>query len=279
MKKTIKPEKISIIGGAGQMGKKFKKVLEKEGYTVLIADLNTKLSNQEVASQGDVIIITVPIGVTEKVTREILPFLKKDALLTDFTSVKIKPMELMLKNKNKNEILGGHPLFGPTADFKNQNIILCKGKEGKYSKWYRDFLKSLGLKIIDMTSEEHDRHMAVIQCLTHFSNLSLGSALSKINYDLSLGEKIATPVYKLRFYGVGRILAQNPVLYADIQTYNPFAKEVSKIYLEAVKELNDSVAKNKNEEFIKIFKKSQTYFGKFKEKSLKMTDKLIKIMK
>lgn len=191
----------------------------------------------------------------------------------------MKPVELMLKSKQEVGVLGGHPLFGPTTDFKGQNIILCSGREIGYSKWYRNFLKSLGLKIIEMKPEEHDRQMAVIQCLTHFSNLSLGSALSKINYDLTLGEKIATPVYKLRFYGVGRILAQNPVLYADIQTHNPFAKEVSQIYLEAVKELNNAVKKNNIQEFIDIFKKSQIYFGKFKEKSMKITDKLIKVMK
>lgn len=276
---NIKPDTISIIGGSGQMGKKFEKSLKKLGYKVLISDLETKLSNKEAASRGDVVIITVPISETEDVIREIIPFLKKKALLTDFTSIKMKPVELMLRSDSRVEVLGGHPLFGPTTDFKGQNIILCKGREGDYSRWYRNFLKELGLKIIEMNPEEHDRQMAVIQCLTHFSNLSLGSALSKINYDLTLGEKIATPVYKLRFYGVGRILAQNPVLYADIQTYNPFAKEVSRVYLEAVKELNDSVRKNDIRGFIDIFKKSQKYFGKFKEKSLKVTDKLIKVMK
>lgn len=280
MKDIVSPKIISIIGGRGAMGKKFKKVFEDRGYKVIISDLDTKLSNQEVAAKGDIIIVTVPIRVTEQVINEILPFLKEDSLLTDFTSVKMRPMELMMKGINmENEIAGGHPLFGPTTDFKNQNIILCKGRVGKYYKWYKNFLKSLGLEVIEMNSEEHDRHMAVIQCLTHFSNLSLGSALSKINYDLEKGEKIATPIYQLRLYGVGRILAQDPILYADIQKYNPFAKEMSEVYLKSVMELNDSVKNNKSEEFINIFKKSQKYFGEFKEKSLKVTDKLIKIMK
>lgn len=275
-----KPKTISIIGGKGKLGRKFEKVFRENGYVVLISDLETKLSNREAAERGDIIIITVPIRITNNVIKEILPFVKEGALLTDFTSVKMKPMELMMRIKSKKvEIAGGHPLFGPTADFKNQKIILCKGRVGKYYLWYKDFLRKLGLKVIEMTSEEHDKHMAVIQCLTHFSNLSLGSALAKINYDLEEGEKIATPVYQLRLYGVGRILAQNPVLYADIQKYNPFAKEMSEIYLKSVNELNDSVKNNKSDEFLNIFKSSQKYFGKFKEKSLKVTDKLIKIMK
>jgi len=280
MQKVKKPEIISIIGGKGKLGNKFKKAFEKAGLKVVVADLKSKISNREAAEQGDVVIVSVPIRETEKVIREILPFLKKDALLTDFTSVKMKLMQLMMKNKKfVGEILGGHPLFGPTTDFKNQNIILCSGREGKYSSWYRKFLKNLGLKIIEMSSKEHDRQMAVIQCLTHFSNVSLGYALSKLNYDLNKGEKIATPVYKLRLYGVGRILAQDPVLYADIQTFNPFAEEVSRIYLESVRELNESISKGGEEKFVEIFQKSQKYLGDFTKKSMRETDKLIKIMK
>lgn len=280
MNKEKKPETIAIIGGLGKMGDKFKKAFEKDGYKVIISDLKTEISNKEAAKRGDVVIISVPIRKTEKIITEIIPFLKKDALLTDLTSIKMKPMELMMKNGMfKGEVIGGHPLFGPTTDFKNQNIILCKGREGEYGEWYKKFLKSLGVRIIEMSSREHDKQMAVIQCLTHFSNLSLGYALSKLDYDLSQGEKIATPIYKLRLYGVGRILAQDPDLYADIQFLNPFAKDVSNIYLKAVKELNDSVLLSRERKFIGIFKRSQEYFGNFKEKSLKITDELIRIMK
>lgn len=77
----IKPNTISIIGGAGQMGRKFERVFKERGYRVLISDLGTKFSNKDVASLGDVVIITVPIGETEKVLLEITPFLKKGPYL------------------------------------------------------------------------------------------------------------------------------------------------------------------------------------------------------
>lgn len=281
MKKIHAPEVVSIIGGKGKLGKKFKKSFEEKGLKVFVSDLDAKLSNMDVASKGDIVIVTVPINVTEKVLREVTPHVREGALLTDFTSVKMLPMEVM-KNTSKSskvEVAGGHPLFGPTTPFKNQSIILCKGVVGPRYVWYKKFLTSLGLHVLEMTPEEHDRHMAVIQCLTHFSNLSLGSALTKLRYNLEEGEKIATPIYKLRLYGVGRILAQDPVLYADIQNYNPFAKEMSEVYLQAVEELHDTVRKRDTNAFKTIFVKSQTYFGALKEKSLTITDKLINTMK
>ncbi len=57
----------------------------------------------------------------------------------------------------------------------------------RFDAWWRSFLTSLGVTVMDMTADEHDKHMAVIQCLTHFSNITLGSALQKLHYDCSGG--------------------------------------------------------------------------------------------
>lgn len=271
-----KPKIISIIGGTGQMGQKFAKEFLNAGFEVLVSGRTTKLTNKDVAKRGDVIIITVPIHKTKDVIEEIIPLVKEDALLTDFTSVKMMPIEVMTKSKSSITVVGGHPLFGPTTNFKNQNFIFCHERGEKYVQWYKDFLEFLGLNVLDMTKEEHDKHMAVIQCLTHFSALSLGSTLEKLNYDLIKGESIATPVYLMRFYGVGRILAQDPDLYTDIQMYNPFAKDVAKMYKKSVDELLNAVDNSDAITFSNIFNKSKKYFGHVATRSMEVTDKLIK---
>ncbi len=271
-----KPRIISIIGGTGQMGQKFAKKFLEAGFDVLISGRTTELTNKDIAKRGDVIIITVPIHKTKNVIEEIVPFVKDDALLTDFTSVKMVPVEAMTKSKSSITVVGGHPLFGPTTDFKNQNFIFCHERGEKYVRWYREFLESLGLSVLDMTKEEHDKNMAVIQCLTHFSALSMGSTLEKLNYDLIKGESIATPVYLMRFYGVGRILAQDPDLYTDIQMCNPFAKDVAKMYKKSVDELLISINNSDATTFSSIFNKSKKYFGHVAIRSMEVTDKLIK---
>ncbi len=275
----MNPKIISIIGGDGQMGKKFAKEFIEQGYEVLISDKDTQLTNEEVTKRGDVIIITVPIRNTEDVISEIAPFIKEDSLVTDFTSVKMRPLEKMIKKINNNvSIVGGHPLFGQTSDFGGQNFIICRERGYRYVDWYIDFLKSLGLNILEMSKEEHDKNMAVIQCLTHFSTLSLGSTLEKLQYDLHVGEAIATPVYLMRFYGVGRILAQDSELYTDIQMYNPFAKNIAKMYKQSVDELFEAVDNSDANMFNKIFEKSKKYFGDVAIKSMEITDKLIKTL-
>lgn len=273
-----KPKVISIIGGNGKMGQKFASEFLRRGYEVLISDLDTCNTNVDVASRGDVVIVTVPIRNTSQVIEEIAPVIKKDALITDFTSVKIMPLTKMTEIISDATIIGGHPLFGSTTNFINQHFILCHEKGDKYTDWYKRFLKSLGLKVLEMSKEKHDKHMAVIQCLTHFSTLSLGSTLEKLQYDLEKGEMIATPVYLMRLYGVGRILAQDAELYTDIQIYNPYAKEVTRVYKDAVDELFKTVDKSDDIKFNKIFNRSKKYFGSVTSRSMKVTDKLIKVL-
>ncbi|MDI6737055.1 MAG: prephenate dehydrogenase/arogenate dehydrogenase family protein [Nanoarchaeota archaeon] len=266
--------KIAIIGGKGQMGLMFAEAFKKEGCELTLT--GSKNNNLEAVKDADIVIITVPIRQTVKVIEEIAPCMKEDSLLTDFTSVKVKPIEAM--KKAKCGILGGHPLFDSSVGFENQNFILCPIKENKNSEWYRKFLKSLKLNVIEMTADEHDRQMAVIQGLTHISNISLGYALKKIGYDLSKAEKLSSPVYLLRLYTAGRILAQDEKLYSDIEMENPYSKETARAYLEAVKEIENTVEKEDKTAFERIFLESKHYFGSQCKKAMELTSKVLNFM-
>lgn len=266
--------KIAIIGGKGQMGQMFAKPLKAKGCEVVLT--GSKDNNIEAVKNADIIIVSVPIRETVKVIEEIAPHIKEDALLTDFTSVKVKPMEAM--KKAKCGILGGHPLFDSSVGFKSQNFILCPAKENNNSRWYREFLKSLRLNVIELSADEHDRQMAVIQGLTHISNISLGYALKKVGYGLNNAEKLSSPVYLLRLYTAGRILAQDEKLYSDIEMENPYSKETAKAYLDAVKELESAVEKGDKNAFERIFLESKQYFGDKCKKAMGMTNKVLNFM-
>ena len=120
----MKKEKplIGIIGGKGRLGNWFKGFFENQGLKVLVAGKDD--SNKALASKADIVIISVPIDITVKVIEEVRDFIKKDALLTDFTSLKTESCQAM--KKAKSGTLGMHPLFGPlAADLENQTIVFC----------------------------------------------------------------------------------------------------------------------------------------------------------
>ena len=84
----MNPKIIAIIGGKGKMGRRFSSIFEKEGYEVIVSDLETDITNKDAASKADVVIVSVPIRKTIDVIKEIGPSVREGALITDFTSVK-----------------------------------------------------------------------------------------------------------------------------------------------------------------------------------------------
>jgi chorismate mutase/prephenate dehydrogenase len=82
---------IGIIGGKGQLGGWCSDIFQKRGYPLLIADRDTELSNLELVEQASIVVVSVPIGVTGDVLREIQGALRSDQLVVDLTSVKTLP--------------------------------------------------------------------------------------------------------------------------------------------------------------------------------------------
>jgi len=93
-----KPKTIAIIGGTGKIGGMFAKAFKEKGYEVIIASRETEISMEDAAARGDVVIVSIPIRNTKEVIEKISGNLKKDALLTDFTSVKVMPCKVMEKS-------------------------------------------------------------------------------------------------------------------------------------------------------------------------------------
>src|SRR3989344_5989168 len=142
----MKPQTISIIGGRGKMGSLFAGAFRQIDYTVLVSD-EGNTNNIQLAEQGDVVIVSVPLEYTEQVIEEIGPYVREEALLTDFTSVKKKPTAAMLKY-SRADVVGGHPLFGPSVDsFKGLDMILCPARGEGYLPGYKNALESMGLKV------------------------------------------------------------------------------------------------------------------------------------
>lgn len=271
-----KPKTISIIGGRGKMGSLFSKAFRRQGYNVLISGRNTQLTNIEAAKQGDVVIVCVPIRATIQIIKEIGPFVKPDSLLTDFTSVKVYPCKAM-SHYSKAEVIGGHPLFGPSAGLKNQNMILCPIRGNHYLEWYKKTLIKMGLKVDLLKPEEHDKQMALVQALNHLSNLIFGQTLKRLNIK-DISSKHTTPAYLLRLFTLGRLFSQDKELYSDIMSHNPYTKTVMSALTKSTYDLNKLVQKNDKESFENFFQDTRTIFEPIIESSSNITGEFIKLL-
>jgi prephenate dehydrogenase len=270
--------KVGIIGGTGKMGRLFVPVFERAGFEVVVSGRKTELTSAQVAKTCDTVIVSVPIHDTVRVIGEIAPLLRADQLLCDFTSLKVRPVEAMLASKA--QVIGLHPMFGPTvSSLRGQTIIVCPARADEFrTTALMDIFRGEGATCTVTSPEEHDRMVAVVQGLTHFVTLCMADTVRRLGMDIRATQEFTSPVYQIELSLVGRLLSQDPALYADILQQNPYVPEVLAACRQSAADLSSIVATQDPEEFRKFFEANSRHLGSYCDEGQKMTDLIINRM-
>lgn len=251
-KTTLKKNRMLIVGGTGGTGSWFARYFKDHGFLVSVwgpsgrvevaERLGVRFASDLMAevADSDIVLLSVPITETAKVVEELAPRMRPGSLLMDVTSLKSEPMRAMMRWAPEGvEVLGTHPMFGPTIPtIRGQTVILVPA-EGMCEAWLspmEEIFRKGGARVEVLGAEEHDQIMAVVQALTHFAYISIGLTLRSLDFDVNRSRRFMSPVYEIMIDFVGRILAQSPELYASIQE-NPEAKRVREAYIEECKRL------------------------------------------
>lgn len=201
----------------------------------------TPASVSEVASCMNVF-LCVPILKFEEALQEYKQHFSKGATIIDVLSVKEHPLKLMAEVQKDCdiEILLTHPMFGPDAvaedGLKDQPIVICPEKTSKsiVSLWC-EYFKRKGLKVVEMSCEEHDKIIARSLCLTQL----LGRAVDRIGIPASnIDTKDFKNLLKIREHAC----KDSSELNKGLQQKNLFAKEMRIELMEALrKEIEKSL--------------------------------------
>src|SRR5574344_2141046 len=162
-----------LIMGAGKMGSFFLDLLsfdhetavyEKDPkrmrFTYNCQRLTTLDEVREFAPE--LVINAVTVKYTIPAFKEVLPYLPKDCIISDISSVKTNLKEYY--EETGFRYVSTHPMFGPTFANLNQlseeNAIIIS--EGDYMGriFFKDLYGGLGLNIYEYTFEEHDETVA-----------------------------------------------------------------------------------------------------------------------
>jgi chorismate mutase/prephenate dehydrogenase len=271
----LQQRSVAVIGGRGGMGRCMSDLFADLGHAVMIADLDTDLSPTEAAGAADVVVISVPIEVTEQVIRNLGPLVRPDALLMDVTSVKTAPMRAMMESTPAS-VIGSHPLFGPSVhSLQGQRIVLTPGRGDEWQAWLESMLRARGLSIKHATPQEHDRAMAVIQVLTHFATEVMGRALADLAVSIDETLDYTSPVYLMELLMTARHFAQSPDLYASIQMSNPMTSQVTETFVRAAAAHRDAVIANDRRAVAAVFQRVRAFLGDFTDRALEQSSYLI----
>ena len=236
---------IGIIGGTSQFGQWFKFFFESCGCVCIVDGRKTALTPIKLAKKADIVIVSVPIRETVKTIRAVRAHVKPGALLCDFTSIKTESLREMLKCDKRVGVLGIHPLFGPLVpSLEGQNIIFSPGRANPWVGFLKKIFENKGGKVIELAAAAHDKQMALIQALTHFTNIAFAGVMR--DQKTQPRNVLSTPVFRLQSMLAARVLGSNPSLYADIEICNPAFRPVLKQFIDETKKLG-AIVKNGNE--------------------------------
>lgn len=178
--KTLCPSlrPVVIVGGAGQMGRLFEKMLTLSGYQVRILEKEDWEHAPALMADAGMVIVSVPIHVTEQIIGK-LPPLPKDCILVDLASVKNGPLQAMLA-AHTGPVLGLHPMFGPdSGSLAKQVVVYCDGRQPEAYQWFLEQIQVWGARLHRISAVEHDQNMAFIQALRHFATFAYGLHLAE----------------------------------------------------------------------------------------------------
>ena len=251
------PPTVGIVGGLGRMGRWFAGFFEGAGFPVLISDLHTELSSEDLARKCQVLILSLPMEMFPKEVARLGPLVSESSFMTDLCSLKQSQVACMLEHA-RCEVVGTHPLFGPAEDsIKGKRVALCPGRGKRWLSWWEGLLRQHGAVTSVVSPEEHDHAMAWAQALNHFILLCLGKALDERGMDLQQILALAPPSFEQQMNIVARLYHQDPELYATIQMSNPYTNSILETFSQYGEDLRKIIKEHDRSAFIELFEEVQ----------------------
>ncbi len=270
--------RLGILGGTGGMGSLFARVYEGAGWEVSVRGRTGHEPLPAFLARQDVVMVSVPIDSTLGVIAAVAPHLRRDQLLCDLTSLKAAPVEAM--RRSAAPAVGLHPIFGPgLTSIAGQTVAVtpATATEAEYGPLLA-VLEAAGARLTFTTPERHDELMAVVQGLAHALSLVLAGTVREIGADLDELLEFTSPVYRIEFGLVGRLLAQDPALYGPILRRNPHVPAVLAAARTALEELADAVDDPGPGSFEDLFAEDAVLFAPYAAAATAETDRLIRCL-
>ena len=265
-----KLNKITIVG-VGLIGGSFAKGIKQAGLSKVVMgygknEANLKLGVElgvidcystdmaEAVSDSDLVMLGVPLGAMQAVLKEMQPYLKTSAIITDVGSAKVSVIEAVKAAFGviPPNFVAGHPIAGKeksgvtaaTADlFVEHRVILTPTKETNPQslETVKHLWEALDACVMTMEPEYHDEVLAATSHLPHLLAFSL---VDMLNEHHELGNVFQYTAGGFRDFT--RIASSDAVMWRDISVSN--SKAIAKWLKNYQQALSELIVKVENQD-------------------------------
>lgn len=251
--------------GLGLIGGSLALSLRKEGFATKLLGVDISLAHQQFAlerglvdevlplpealSQSDLVIVSIPVNATSDLLPTILDSVQPHTVVVDMGSTKAQICRVCANHPNRSQFVASHPIAGtehsgPQAAtaglFNGKKTIICEAELSAPFALQRvlDMYKCLGMEVVYMNPEVHDRHIAFVSHLSHISSFALGLTVLDIEKD----EKSIFDMAGSGFSSTVRLAKSSPDMWTPIFIQN--AESLSYAlgaYIEKLVEFKESI--------------------------------------
>jgi cyclohexadieny/prephenate dehydrogenase len=224
-------------------------------------------TNAEAVKDADLVILCIPVGACGPVTKEIAPFLKPGALISDVGSVKGAVTREMAPHIPPGvHFVPAHPVAGtehsgPDSGFAelfiNRWCILTppEGTDPDAVEKLRAFWAGLGARVEIMTPDHHDLVLAITSHLPHLIAYTIVGTADELE------EVTSSEVIKFSaggFRDFTRIAASDPTMWRDVFLNNKEAVlEMLGTFNEDLSKLTRAIRRNDGEALFEHFSRTR----------------------
>lgn len=148
--------------------------------------IDSSLSKEELRKVADLIILAIPVGAIKEELKS-MQNIKKGCTIIDFGSTKESIVQ-SVPSEIREHFVAAHPMAGteysgPKAAFgsllKGKVVVLCDIEDsGKaQAELAKKIFNAVGMRIVYMSSKEHDRHAAFISHMPHIVSYALANTV------------------------------------------------------------------------------------------------------
>src|SRR6266478_1966537 len=256
-----------VIGGAGKMGGWFASFLASQGFAVEVADPAAGAAGvRRVADwrstdlKHDYIVLATPLGVTDAILRD-LALRRPPGVIFDVGSLKSPLRAGLLALKSHGcKVTSVHPMFGPDTELLSGRhvVFVDLGNEAALAAARELFASTMAEQVV-MSLDEHDRLIAYVLGLSHALNIAFFTALADSGEAAPRLARLSSTTFDSQLDVAGRVAAESPDLYFEIQSLNDYGGESLLALQQAVARLVATVKTGNAAEFTAIMNRGRAY--------------------
>lgn len=225
-------------------------------------------SAAEAVRDADLVIISVPVGASGTVAKEIGGRLKPGAIVTDVGSTKASVIAQMAPHMPENvHFIPGHPLAGTeksgpdagfTGLFRDRWCIFTPlpGTDPQALERLKAFWTALGSKSDEMDPEHHDKVLAIVSHLPHIIAYNIVGTADDLE---SVTESEVIKYSASGFRDFTRLAASDPTMWRDVCLHNKDAiLEMLARFSEDLAYLQRAIRWGEGDKLFELFSRTRT---------------------